>query len=303
MDSYVLILSQSKEFKNYFKKDYMKTASKLVLLAALTLSVISCKKENNEPEENTNTTNNTTPTTTLIKIGETYVTGAKAKAVVYSAKAFETGYNEVFVALYDSIDGSALSKGHFDIDPEMDMGSMKHGCPVENSEDTITTNGYFRSAVIFSMPGTASQWSLKLNFHNHKNGLSGIGTLGVNVSSSTPSKFKSTVIALDSNRKVFLSMILPKNPVVGINDFEMTIHEKTASDTYPAINNYSVEIVPWMPSMSHGSPNNVNPVTDGKGHYRGKVNYTMSGLWHIKLNIYKNSTLISSDQYFETTLQ
>lgn len=282
----------------------MKTISKLLLLATLTLTAFSCKKESNSPEETAdNTTNSTTPTSALIKIGETYITGAKAKAVVYSVKAFETGYNEIFVALYDSVDGSALSKGHFDIEPEMDMGSMKHGCPVENTEDTVTTNGYFRSAVIFSMPGTAAQWSLKLNFHNHKNGLAGLGILGVNVNSSTPSRFKSTTITLDSNRIVFLSLVLPKKPIVGVNDFEMTIHEKTGSYTYPAINNYSVEIIPWMPSMSHGSPNNVNPVTDGNGHYRGKVNYTMSGLWHIKLNIYKNSTLISNDQYFETTLQ
>lgn len=281
----------------------MKSISKISIITLLALSLFACKKENNNPENSTlNNTN--TNNTSLIKIGETYIIGAKAKAVVYSTKAFETGYNELFVSLFDSIDGTSLSNGHFDISAVMNMGSMMHGCPVENTEDTVTTNGYFRSAVIFSMPGNTSQWTLNLFFHNHKNNLSGKGKLGINVNSSSPTKFISTTISADSNRVVFMSLIDPKNPVVGVNNFEMTVHEKVSDYVFKPITNYSIEIVPEMPSMNHGSPNNVNPVNAGNGHFNnGKVNYTMSGLWRIKLNIYKNNTLISNNQYFEMTLQ
>jgi len=279
----------------------MKIFYKALLFAAITLIAVSCKKNKQiEPEEVTEVTN---PTTNLTKIGETYINGAKAKAVVYATKAFETGYNEIYVSLFDSIDGSPLNSGHFDISPIMNMGTMSHGCPVENTEDTLASNGYFKSAVIFSMPGTSSEWSLNLSFHNHKNGLVGSGKIGVDVASSSPVKFKSTVVALDSNKKVFISLVQPKNPQVGINNFEITLHQKSSSMSYPAINNYSVEIIPEMPSMGHGSPNNVNPVNVGNGHYVGKVNFTMTGLWRVKLNIYKNGVLISNDQYFEMTLQ
>lgn len=55
-----------------------------------------------------------------------------------------------------------------------------------------------------------------------------------------------------------------------------------------------------MPSMGHGSPNNVNPVHIEKGHYRGKVNFTMTGEWQIKLKVFKNGVLLRDDLMFET---
>lgn len=279
----------------------MKPIFKILTLVAIIAFIFSCKKNNTTPDEETGPTVN--PTTNLIQIGETYIIGAKAKAVIFSTKPFETGYNEIYVALYDSVDGSRLSNGHFDIIPMMDMGTMQHSCPVENTEDTTTTNGYFKSAVVFIMPGNVTQWSLNFNFHNHKNNLEGTGILGVNVNSSSPNKLVSTVIPLDSNSSVFISLVGLSNPQVGINNFEITLHKKANMMSFPAINNYSVEIVPEMPSMGHGSPNNVNPILVSNGHYVGKVNFTMTGLWKIKLKLYKNGTLISSDQYFETTLQ
>ncbi|MCE9538499.1 MAG: FixH family protein [Bacteroidetes bacterium] len=275
----------------------MKTFLKSLLIAAITLFTFSCKKDTVTPQEPT-----PTPTESLLKIGETYILGAKAKAVVYSDKALVTGYNVIYVALYDSIDGSRLSDGHFNVTPMMDMGSMMHSSPVENTEDTITTGGYFKTSVVFIMPGTSTEWSLNMMFNNHKNGLTGHGELGVDVVSSTPSKCVSTTIALDSNAKVFISLIGLANPIVGINDFEIVIHKKLGMMNFPAIENYTVEIDPEMPSMGHSSPNNVNPVHIGKGHYTGEVNFTMTGLWNVNLKIYKNGTLISSDQYFEITL-
>lgn len=279
----------------------MKNLNKVVLLLAITSITFSCKKNSTEPEEET--VEQTTPTDNLTKMGETYITGANTKAVIYSAKAFETGYNEVFVALYDSTDGTRLSNGHFTVTPMMDMGTMTHSCPVENTTDSVTTNGYFKSAIVFSMPGTSSQWSLNFTFQNKKNGLTGTGSAGVTVISSSPSRFKSTTVPLDNNDKVFISLVNLKTPQVGVNDFEITLHKKGAMNSFPAINNYSVEIVPEMPSMGHGSPNNVNPVLTSNGHYAGKVNFTMTGLWRINVNLYLNGTLISNDQYFETTLQ
>ena len=132
----------------------MKTIFKMLTVAAIVALTFSCKKNHTSPEEVTEDTNTTV---SLIKIGETYITGAKAKAILYSKKALETGYNEVYVALFDSIDGSPLSAGHFSMMPMMDMGMMQHSSPVENTKDTITTNGYFKTAVVFSMPGNNTQ--------------------------------------------------------------------------------------------------------------------------------------------------
>jgi len=280
----------------------MKHSVIALTLAALTFFSYSCKKNTIKPEETTPTENAGENTVNMIKIGETFINGASAKAVIYGLKEPETGYNEFYIALFDSADGSRLSRGHFDLIPMMDMGSMKHSAPVENTDDSTTTNGYFKTAVIFSMPGTSGQWSLDLYFHNHKNEKHGTGKLALEVKASAPSKFKSTVVPKDNNTSVYISLVSPSKPTVGINDFEVILSKRISAMQYAPIDDYTLEIEPAMPSMGHGSPNNVNPVLTTGGHYKGKVNFTMSGLWQIKVKIYKNGNLISEDQYFEITI-
>ncbi|MBL7932639.1 MAG: FixH family protein [Bacteroidia bacterium] len=279
----------------------MKHIITFIVSITLLLSFTSCKKKETKVEEpvNNETTN---PTLTLLKIGETYLNGANAKAVVYSTKELETGYNQIYVALYDSTDGSRLSRGHFEVIPMMDMGSMQHSSPVENTEDTTTTDGYFKSGVVFTMPGDASQWSLNFAFHNHKNESMGRGSLGMAVKASTPARSKSTLIFAENNAALYLTFANPLKPAVGINDLEILLHKKISNDEYAPVDDYTIVMEPTMPSMGHSSPNNVNPVLTANGHYKGKVNFTMSGLWHINLKLYKAGVLLSDDQFFEITI-
>lgn len=282
----------------------MKNSIVILAIGVLTLVVSSCKKKETKPGETTTnpSTQTNNNTNNLTKLGETYIQGAAAKASVYAEKEAETGYNIFYVSFSDSTDGSPLSNGKLEVTPMMDMGTMKHSSPVENTKDTSATNGYFKCGVIFSMQGTASQWWLELKFTNHKNGKSGSGNLGVNVKASSPNFFKSTVVAADNNSSVFISYINPIKPQVGINEFEIVLNKKIDMMQYEPIENYTVEIEPEMPSMGHGSPNNVNPTHTVNGHYKGKVNFTMSGLWRINLKLYKDGTLVSEGQYFEITI-
>ena len=280
----------------------MKISLNLVVLATVAIFANACKKSENKPAETGDEPIIEQPANNMTKLGEAYIVGANAKAIIYTLKTVETGYNEFYVSLFDSTDGSRLSNGHFAVEPMMDMGSMHHSSPVENCKDSVTTNGYFKSAVVFSMPGTASQWWLNLLFQNHKNGKMGTGKFALSVAASTSAKFKSTVIAADNNSSVFITLIHPKKPIVGINDFEIVLHKKKSMMEYLAINNYTIEIEPTMPSMGHGSPNNVNPILIENGHYKGKVNFTMSGLWNIKIKLFKNDTLLSESQFFEITI-
>lgn len=264
------------------------------------ISFIACQKKTIDPVKPP--TPAIDPTASLVKIGETYITGAKARAVVFASHALQTGYNKIYVVFYDSANGSKLLSGHISITPMMNMGSMQHSSPVENITDTLPLNGLFTSYVVFSMPGSAAEWSLSIAFHNHSNDLEGSGKLGVGVVASTPPRFISTVLSADSNAKVFISWVAPDTAKVGINTFELVLHKKVSMMDFPGIEDYTIEIEPTMPSMGHGSPNNVNPVHTGNGHYTGKVNFTMNGLWNIKLKIYKNGLLLSDSQFFEVTL-
>lgn len=272
-----------------------------LLIATLLVTLGACKKKDNSTDPVTVQANETT-TITLVKLGETNVPGAGAKAIVHAGREPEIGYNELFVAFQDSIDGTQLSNGQMTLNPKMDMGSMQHGAPTENSADTSTSNGYFKVPVIFTMSGNSSQWSVGIQFINRKNGKTGLGVLPLAVKSSSAPKFRSTVLTTENNTSLYICLVNPLKPKVGINDIEIVLHKKVNAWEYQPVNDYSVEIEPTMPSMGHGSPNNVNPVITANGHYKGKVNFTMSGLWQIKLKFFKNGVLLSEDQYFEITI-
>ena len=66
---------------------------------------------------------------------------------------------------------------------------------------------------------------------------------------------------------------------------------------------YNVMIDAEMPSMSGmNSPNYVNPVYTGNGHYLGKVDFIMSGEWQINMSLLHNTALADSSHYFDLSL-
>jgi hypothetical protein len=69
--------------------------------------------------------------------------------------------------------------------------------------------------------------------------------------------------------------------------------------SFPPSTDLTVEITPEMPSMGHGSPNNVNPVHTQNGHYVGTANFTMTGDWRIHLTIKEGNRLITDKAYFD----
>lgn len=269
-----------------------------ITFATILLATNACKKDESI------TTINPTPTDQIPSnyklIGETYILGAAAKAKVYSEKDLFVGYNKIFVAMYDSITNLRLTNGHFDVLPLMDMGMSIHSAPLELEEDTMPTDKFWKASIVFVMPSTAGKWSLNLSFHNHKTDKEGEGELEVNVINPTTSVMKS--FTANDSTKLFVSLIQPDLPKIGLNNFEISIHKKDSFMGFTAVDDYNVEIVPIMPSMGHGSPNNVNPVFTELGHYTGLVNFTMTGLWNVKIIIKKNGVIISDNQSFDITL-
>ncbi len=267
------------------------------------LTINSCKKTTTEPTPDPVVP--TTPTTPegMIKIGETYVIGAKAKAYIYAKQALFTGFNTIYVALYDSADGTRLTDGHFSMGAEMDMGSMMHSCPNEENEEIDSTTNLYSGNLVFIMPTTMmGNWKLHIGYHNHKIDKEGEGELAITVKDASPVRLYSTELAADDSAKVFVSFVLPSKGKVGLNDAEFTIHEMATMESFPAVTDYTIQMIPTMPSMGHGSPKNVDPTHTANGHYNGKLNFTMTGLWRIQLKLYKNSILLTDQIFFDITL-
>lgn len=274
----------------------------LAMMAAAV--IISCKKENNPEDQTTPTPTPPTinDTAKLVRVGEGYITGASAKAVVYAEKALFVGYNKLYISIYDSATSTRLNDGHLELlQPVMDMMSMQHSAPVEYSETINTTSKFWQGAVVFTMPSSGGSWKLHMGFHNHAVDKEGEGEITVTVNNPTTTVMKSCIVAADDSAKVFISLVQPKAPQIGLNNFEITLHKMEGMMSFPAVDDYTVEIEPEMPSMGHGSPNNINPVLTSDGHYMGKVNFTMTGLWRVHIKLFKNGILLDDTQSFDVT--
>ena len=277
------------------KSIFFKT-SIILAIAAITFS---CKSKE-EPE----ITKPTDPLSGLIKLKEGYAIGAGAKVQIWGKKNFFMGYNQLTVILLDSVnEKDTIKDSHIHFMPVMVMGSgmmmpMQHACPVENPDEDAP-NGLFKGAVAFVMPtSTAGYWTLGLTVHNHKNNKYGAAGFNITVDNpSSPALSVFTSLAVDAP-KLVLSLVSPTTPKVGMNDIEFTLHRKESDMSWPADTTHTFIITPEMPSMGHGSPNNVNPVHIGNGHYKGKVNFTMTGEWKIKVEVQKDGKTISKDANF-----
>lgn len=271
---------------------YFQALAAIVLIIAI---FSSCKKDKHDHDHY--------PIPSNLKLLASGYNGSGTKVEVYAADSFFAGYNSLYIALYDSVSNERLVDADVTLMPMMSMmGGMNHSAPFENPATSTPSDGLFACAVVYIMPSTmGDSWKLNVTVLNNKNGLQGTASFDINVKQPSPSRMKS-VTALDDSAKLFISIVKPFVPVVGVNDFEITIHKKTSMMSFPAANDYTTEVKPWMLSMGHGSPLNVNPVFDSNGHYKGKVNFTMSGDWRVYLKLFHNGAVADSTLYFDVTI-
>lgn len=247
-------------------------------LAAI-LAFSGCSDNSTEPQ------NTEDPTESMVMIGED--SDQNTRISVYAPAAPAVGYNRIYVRMTNTADNSVVDGGHVSITPMMDMGQMQHSAPFEDPASNIAVDGLFPCAANFIMAG---MWELHVHFHNHSNDDEGEVHITFDV---VPSSMIKTATGTDS-LLYFVTLLQPAAPTVGLNDFEITVHYRENMNSFPAITDAAVEMTPSMPSMGHGSPNNVNPVHGEMGHYRGKVNFTMSGDWRIDLSLSRGDSLLTT---------
>ncbi len=237
------------------------------------------------------------------KLSEAYVLGAGVKAEIWAEDDYFVGYNQLTVVLYDSINPDLkIENASVIFKPMMtmflEMGSMMHSTPIENPLEL--EDGFYQGAAVFIMPTTADGiWKMNLLVTNPSTNKSGTASFDITVHNPTNSLMKSFVSQSDDSSKLFVTLVKPSQLKVGTNDLEFTIHKKVSMMSFPADSTYSIQFVPEMPSMGHGSPNNENPISIGNGHYKGKVNFTMTGEWRLNVNIVKEGATVSNGLFFD----
>ena len=270
----------------------MKNSIKLLMVGVVLISAFlgGCKKEDDPVIDYT---------ADLVKIGT--MTDNGVKIALYADTEIYNAYTKLYVELRDADSDALIEGAHVTLNPMMDMGTMMHSAPFENPASETAVNTLFPCAVVFQMPGEMG-WTLEVTVHEHTNGREATVTFPISVMTATVARTH-VVTPLDSTAPIIISWVQPSSPEVGMNDFEITIHQRETMMSFPGVTDYTVSIEPEMPSMGHGSPNNVNPTHGSDGHYNGQVNFTMTGLWRINLNIMDGSTPIDTTSYFEITFQ
>ena len=253
---------------------------------------VSCQKEDDIK-----------PNTNYLKMAEVTTDGSSFKVEMFAKDSLFVGYNKVYYKVTDMSTGLNVSQATLVQNPLMDMVTFKHACPVENPEANVNDDKYFEGAIIFSMPGSNNSWSLSVDVISA--GKTETAHLAIDKVIGTSPVQKIVVMDTVITNGVIkvtkfpISFVKPAAWKVGMNKFEITINMMQSMMLFPVCEDFTVEIIPEMPSMGHGSPNNVNPVCVSKGHYVGSVNFTMTGDWRINMLIKKSNWVKARKAYFD----
>lgn len=205
---------------------------------------------------------------------------------VYTYQDLYVGYNKIELVLKERNTGSIFRDAEIAFKPIMDMGTMKHASPVENPVFSREIDDVYSGAVVFVMPsGDMGTWTLDILIKNNLTTAEATVNVPIDIKMPVETRMKSF---LAGSEKYFVSLVQPADPGVGINDFEIVIHKKMSMMDWPFESGFSLLIEPEMPTMGHGSPNNVHPVHNTIGHYMGAVNFTMDGYWKVNLTLQMN---------------
>ncbi|GAA4144760.1 hypothetical protein GCM10022216_28050 [Sphingobacterium kyonggiense] len=225
-----------------------------------------------------------------VKVGETTLATGELLSI-YSDNELSVGYHPLYFQL--TKDGKTVRNDKLSFTTLMDMGTMKHASPYGTLAYSNQYDAYATYA-IFTMPsGESGSWTLEVKADDK--------TIAVPViikpatAGNVPVK---TITAKDGSRYV-LALVEPSKPKIGLNDLHVMIFKRSSMFDFPAMEGLTLAFHPEMTSMNHGSSNNQNPVDAGKGLYKGKVNYSMTGDWRLFFTIHKGGELLAEEVYLD----
>lgn len=190
-------------------------------------------------------------------------------------------------------DGKAVTKATLAQKPLMDMGTMKHACPLQNPATEADADGLFPGLLVFNMPTVdGGKWTLDVMVT--PDGATDAVKVSFGEQAITDSTTKQVVTR--DGKKVILAIGYPEKPHVGSNTIVVTAHmakDMMMMDFVP-VTDLAFTLTPEMPSMGHGSSGNVAPTLGDDQLYRGTVNFSMAGDWVVHLGVAAGDTTLGT---------
>lgn len=267
------------------------------LVLPLTASIVlsGCKKDDDDVIPTPPTV--TTPVDDLVLVGSGTSDEANVDIRLYADEDLFVGYNKIYTVLLEKGTMKQVKSAKVTYMPMMDMATMSHSCPTENPESTDPKDGLFQGAAVFIMPsGDMGSWRFGVTVKDLADNLLGMVDINISVEMPTDARVFSFESPVDM-KKIFITLAEPSDPITGMNDLVVLAHYKAGMTSFPELEDLMIEFEPYMPSMGHGSPDNVNPVHMSMGHYQGEVNLTMPGWWELNMTIKDNTGAILDDSH------
>ncbi len=275
----------------------MKIHSKFALACGILAVVFAggCNDKEDDPQPST------PPTSELIMVGSAATEFGGILVNVFAHDSLVAEYTPLLIEVRDETSNDLLTNVDITVRPIMDMGPDhgSHGAPVESPDDMTPVDGKFPFNVVFTMPGETG-WLLEIEVFDPIGDRGGVAEVPLSVGSVSPAKVLH-LSPLEGSGWSTLTMALiePANPKVGQNDFEVALFHEPSDFEFLPVEDLSLKIDPQMPSMGHGSPNNVHPSHTGNGHYRGGVNFTMTGTWVVNVRTSDGNIPVDTTAQFQ----
>lgn len=216
----------------------------------------------------------------LYKLGEFTINGVTVAA--YSETPPAVGYQEIFFEVHKN--EVLIERPEITFTPIMHMEHHSHASPHQSPPGERDSDfGLFCGWAIFTMSsGMMGKWELAVTVHDPETAEFDIeGIIDIEVAESAMVR---SFMAANGERYI-LTLIKPDEPRTGLNDLAVALHHRETMMQFPPVTGAAFDFEPWMPSMDHGSSNNVNPVHESEGFYHGKVNFNMTGDWELRFDI------------------
>jgi len=230
------------------------------------------------------------------------VRGAAVSIEIWNDGPLKDGYAPLYMVLRDSLHVDQLvPDAHIMMMPMVDgLGSGVADAPYEEPEGS-DVEGRFQGAVLFPFAGP---WILHTTVHNHLNNQEAEVMIPVTVNLATPTERYQFSDPDDSATSTLIAWA-PTTIAdhVGYNDMELVIFTHQANGRWTPDSSHTFTIKTEMPSMGHGSDGNVEPTHRAKGHYFGKVNFTMAGEWTVTAETFRNGVSVTTPYVFLRTVK
>ncbi len=260
---------------------YIKLVSIILLLSSFLL--ISCSDDNpqnqgNDPSQDT-----------YLRVAVAESGNLRFEIWSASGDSLMTGYNKVGFKVFENEVQKTGGYVKFIAKMYHTGANNLHGTPVLPQYDYNPALGMFTGNVIMLMPGdTSSTW---YGFYNYNDQLY-VDSVIFDVGWNQLARFK-IFVDLSAGLSYLLTLISPLEPVRGMNDFKVILHESYDFISFTQLETATMFGRTWQDSLNHYSTGNTNPVYTGEGIYSGRVNFDMAGRWKVSDSIYYNNKWIT----------